>query len=129
MLCRYGSGLNRTVDVVCDGQSPNEAYRCPSMPRCAFWNDTTSSWSSVGCQTSVLPSGRAVDCKCNHLTTFSTTLDSTDWITAANTPALESGAVSSHWREVLMAALYLTVLAVLLDTRIRQARQNYAFLQ
>jgi hypothetical protein len=105
------------------------------MPRCVFWNETSLQYSTAGCflSGSSISSGRAVDCKCNHLTTFSTMLDSTAWITTLSAPHLEKNAEHLYWERratvTLMAVLYLSVLAVLLITRLRRARQGYAFLQ
>jgi hypothetical protein len=134
--CRYaGAGLNASVAVACDGQAPQAAYRCPIMPRCVFWNKTSEAWSSKGCQTiAVARAGRAVSCKCNHLTTFSTTPDLVELaavVTSLSLPESE-GSLSAAQGPivlVLMGLLYTSVLLGLVIIRLRRARQSFAFLQ
>lgn len=46
---------------------------------CAFWNITSSNWSTDGCSTSVIPKNKKITvvCKCYHLTDFSVLLGNT----------------------------------------------------
>lgn len=59
-------------DPAVDTGPRNITFDCPItrvQPTCAFWNDTTATWSDNGC-TVVEATDEYVLCSCNHLTEF-----------------------------------------------------------
>lgn len=133
VLCRYSSGLNVTVPAACDGRSQVVNYRCPTMPRCVFWNTTSRSFGSSGCQTSGLSSsGQVMQSSCTHLTTFSSIADNVisatlsskgmGWSSDGTMRQTSAGLL------ILMGAIYGSLLVALVCTRMRRANQGWAFL-
>jgi hypothetical protein len=52
-LCSYASGRNASVSITCDGSTSIVNYRCPVIPRCAVWDASMRTWSTLG--TACLP--------------------------------------------------------------------------
>lgn len=108
-------------------------YHCPTMPRCIFWNATSSAFSDRGCKAlGVARNDRAASCSCTHLTTFSTTPD--EVMSAALSAWSElmqplPEAEQSSGLLLIAGVLYASLLLALLLTRCRRVQQSYAFLK
>lgn len=136
ITCRYSGGLNASVEVACDGQTALAPYRCPAMPRCGFWNETSRAFSSQGCRTmGVTDSGRKLWCECNHLTTFTAILDSVERTTAFELLSTLSDAEpqksprTSSGLLLVLGAIYGSMVLSLVLIRLRRVHQSYAFLK
>jgi len=64
--------LSCGTDPAIDEGPRNITFNCPStrvQPTCAFWNETSNSWSDNGC-TAIGATDEYIICSCNHLTEF-----------------------------------------------------------
>lgn len=136
MTCRYSGGLNASVEIACDGQTALAPYRCPAMPRCGFWNETSRAFSSQGCKTlGVTDSGRKLWCECTHLTTFTAISDSVERTTALELLSTlgnvdpQEGPRTSSGLLLVLGAIYGSMFLSLVLIRLRRVHQSFAFLK
>lgn len=74
--CKYASGRDAVVPVVCDGTQARASYRCPLLPRCASWDAEPGAWNHSGlAPLDAVASGGLLRCQANRLGTFSATVD------------------------------------------------------
>lgn len=134
--CAYAGGLNASVNVRCDGSQASVAITCPAVPRCAFWNMTQDRWAHDGCKAVGLTlwGGReTVRCQCNHLTTFSATIDTLQAI-GVSTLRMDdrdetAEADGMHVLFLVVGSIYLAFSVALLLSRHRGPREDEAYLR
>jgi hypothetical protein len=130
--CTYASGLTDTGTATCDGLQATTTYKCPTSPRCVWWDLNSKSWSDTGCRTLPSTNRRFAHCSCTHLTTFSAVADN---VTISSLSVLSEGKKRRmpYQRSFRYLILTLIVYAAFVITagvmRYTSAQETYTFLR
>jgi hypothetical protein len=98
---------------------------CPSLiltPRCLYWDTTSGSWSSDGCQPTLVNS--TIQCSCTHLTDFTSRIEAMAqenknlFLNAANVYSLDGLMRYAQWYGTFGGIGLMTALLAILSTRI-----------
>ena len=131
VTCTYGVSGTVVIGVTCNGTVESVSYRCPSRPRCVFWNDTLKAWSDKGC-TTVSSSNDLTTCECNHLTSFATIDDTSDYVLATLESArhIDKAYLKKNFGIlVTVGVLYIVYLLAVIIVRVRRTKDSLQYLR